>query len=63
MEELVYFDIYGKAEAIRMLLWHAKVPFVDTKLSREEFYKQKQAKRFPSDQVPIFISAQGKVYN
>ena len=39
MQELVYFDIYGKAEAIRMLFWHAKVPFIDTKLSREEFYK------------------------
>ncbi len=34
--KVIYFDLYGRAEAIRMLLTHAKVPFEDVRLSKEE---------------------------
>ena len=34
--KLYYFDIYGRAEQIRMLLHHAKVEYKDVFLSKEE---------------------------
>ena len=34
---LIYFDIYGRAEAIRALLFHAKVEYEDVRLNWEEF--------------------------
>jgi hypothetical protein len=37
--KLYYFDIYGKAEASRMLLDHAKVPFEDIRINRDELNK------------------------
>lgn len=39
--KLYYFDIYGRAEPIRMLLAHAKVPFEDVRLSGPQFAELK----------------------
>lgn len=33
MPKLIYFDIYGKAEPIRMMLNHAKIQFEDLRLA------------------------------
>ena len=49
--KLVYFQLYGKAESIRMLLTHAKVPFEDKRLSlsdRSEFIRMKESGELPS---------------
>ena len=39
--KLYYFDVYGRAEAIRMLLNHAKVEFEDVRFQKEEWPKMK----------------------
>jgi hypothetical protein len=35
--ELMYFDIAGKAEAIRIAAAYGKMPLTDTRLSRDDF--------------------------
>ena len=40
---LEYFDLHGRADAIRMLLWHAKVDFEDKRYSQEEWAAKKTA--------------------
>ena len=35
--KLYYFDVYGKAEQIRMLLDHAKQPFEEDRYSFEQW--------------------------
>ena len=63
MPKLLYFNLGGRAEHIRLLLNHAKVQFEDIRLSFEEFGKLKADGRFPAGQVPIFIDDQGQEYN
>ena len=63
MPQLLYFDIYGKAEPIRMLLNHAKIAFEDVRLTPEQFREKKEAGEFPSGQVPVWITDSGKKFN
>ena len=49
--KLTYFGLYGRAEATRMCLAHAKVEFEDERLSFPEFGALKAAKG-PSYQLP-----------
>uniref|UniRef100_A0A7S3Z0A6 Glutathione S-transferase n=1 Tax=Lotharella globosa TaxID=91324 RepID=A0A7S3Z0A6_9EUKA len=53
--ELVYFDIPGRAEYIRLAGVIGNVPFKDTRLAREDFIKKKAAGDFPFSQVPVFL--------
>mmetsp|Transcript_32359 Transcript_32359/g.31663 ORF Transcript_32359/g.31663 Transcript_32359/m.31663 type:complete len:100 (-) Transcript_32359:381-680(-) len=59
--KLYYFDSYGRAEAIRMCLTHAKVPFEDIRLTKEEFEKLKTEKELEFGQLPL-IEHEGKIY-
>jgi hypothetical protein len=41
--KVYYFDIFGKADAIRMILTHAKVPFDDVRVNGDDIKALKQA--------------------
>ncbi len=51
--KLYYFDIYGRAEAIRMLLHHAKVEFEDVRINGETLGEMKAAGQLEFGQVPM----------
>jgi hypothetical protein len=57
---LVYFDVYMRAEPIRIMLTHAGVKFKDFRIKEAaEFHRMKNAGRFPAGQVPVFITSNG----
>ena len=58
--KLYYFDIYGRAEAIRLLLHHAKVEYVDERLKGQEFVELKP--KFEFGTVPV-LEDNGKTYS
>ena len=62
--KLIYFDVYMKAEPIRMILNHAGVNYFDYRIKDElEFQQMKKEGLFPAGQVPVFICADGRVLN
>merc|ERR1712062_168269 len=50
--KLLYFGIAGKAEAIRLALTYAKIPFEDYKFKDGEFTKMKESGELNFGQVP-----------
>ena len=60
--KLYYFDVYGRAEAIRMLLHHAKVEFTDVIVTKEEVEKMKADGKLEFGQVPV-IEHNGKFFS
>ena len=59
--KVYYFDTYGYAECIRILLDYVKANWEDVRLSREEFQKLKADGKFEFGQVPA-LEHEGKVY-
>ncbi|UQA62426.1 glutathione S-transferase family protein [Polyangium aurulentum] len=59
--ELVYFDIRGRAEPIRLLLAYTRTPHVDRGIKREDWPAVKAT--VPLGQVPILIerSSEGEI--
>ena len=51
--KLYYFDIYGRAEAIRMLLTHAKQDFEDHRISGEQLAELKAEGKLEFGQLPM----------
>jgi glutathione S-transferase len=51
--KLYYFDIYGRAEGIRMLLTHAKAEFEDVRVNGESLAELKAAGKLEFGQVPM----------
>lgn len=60
--KFLYFDIYARGEAIRMLAHHCKIHFVDERLTFDQFREKKAAGFFINGQVPVWIE-NGKQYN
>lgn len=58
---LWYFGNYCQAEAIRMLLHHAKVKFDDRVLTLDEFKIKK--KEFPNEALPCYQDDYGHKYS
>jgi glutathione S-transferase len=59
--KLYYFDGYGRAEAIRMLLTKAKVPFEDVRIASKDWTTKKAELPLEFGQVPA-IDIDGQVY-
>lgn len=59
--KLYYFDIYGRAEVIRILLTHAKVEFEDIRVTNEESAKMKAEGKLEFGQLPV-IEKEGHFY-
>ena len=60
--KLVYFPVYARGEAIRMLCHHANLAFKDERVTFEEFGARKAAGEFPVGQVPVWCE-NGKMFN
>ena len=58
--KLYYFDIFGRAESIRMILNHAKVPFEDVRINGEKLAEMKASGVLEFGQVPMLETADGK---
>jgi glutathione S-transferase len=51
--KLYYFDIFGRAEAIRMLLAHAKHEFEDVRINKDQLQELKNEGKLEFGQVPM----------
>jgi len=60
--KLYYFDIYGRAEPIRMLLWHAKIEYEDVRIGPSELAGLKADGKLEFGQVPV-IEHDGKFFS
>ena len=50
---LVYFDLYGRAEPIRMALWKAGIQYEDKRLSEDKFKMFQKHGQLPFGTLPI----------
>ena len=58
--KVYYFDLYGRAEPIRMMLSQAKVEFEDVRLTKEQFAEMKESGNLEFGQLPAFETEDGK---
>ena len=50
--KVVYFDLFARAEPIRMMLSYAKVPFEDVRINGEQLKTMKEEGQLEYGQVP-----------
>ena len=62
MPKLIYFDVQGRAQAIRFLLQSKGVEFEDQRITREEWGAIKAAGTYGESQTPIYVTDDGKYY-
>ena len=61
MVKVYYFDGYGRAECIRMLLTHAKVEFTDVRITPTEWPTMKTELNLEFGQLPA-VEIDGTFY-
>ena len=59
--KLYYFDVYARAEPLRMALSYAKVDYEDIRVTREQFAKMKEEGKLEFGQLPV-IEKDGKFF-
>ncbi|CDW72912.1 glutathione s-transferase [Stylonychia lemnae] len=57
--KLHYFNFYGRAESVRMLLHHAKVPFTECPITYQDWPKIKSSGLCEFEQIPV-LETDGK---
>jgi len=60
--KLFFFNFKGRAEAIRLMLTIANVPFEDIRLSQEKFKEMKDSGCFKFGEIPV-LEIDGKQYS
>ncbi len=55
MSKFVYFPLYARGAAIKMLLSHGKVEYEDDAVTFEQFAPRKAAGEFPNGQLPVWV--------
>ena len=60
--KLYYFDMPGRAEMIRLMLKHMKMPFQDIRIKMEDWPKEKESGKFELKQLPLIICEPCGVY-
>ena len=63
MPKLIYFDVYGKAEAIRMLCWKAGVEYEDDRCGFLRYRFLRWLGKLPGNQLPIWVEDDGTTRN
>lgn len=51
--KITYFDFGGKGEPLRLAAYYAGIPFIDERLTRDEFIRRKESGALPFGQVPL----------
>ncbi len=51
--QVVYFDIKGKGEPIRLLFFLSGIDFEDVRMKPDEFMERKANNEFPYGQLPL----------
>ena len=61
--KLYYFDIYGRAESIRFLLSHGKIPYENVNVGNDNLLATlKDSGKLEFGQVPMLETTEGKRY-
>ena len=50
--DIEYFDLHGRALQLRMLAWYCNVPFKETRITQEEFDRNKKNGKYRFNVVP-----------
>lgn len=59
--DLYFFDHYGRAEQIRMLLNHAKIEYNDMRVTKDKFEQMKADGKLEFCKLPC-LTKDGKIY-
>ena len=60
--KIYYFDVYGRAEALRFLLTHAKVEYENVNINKEKMEEMTEKGELEFGLVPV-VEHDGKFYN
>ena len=59
----IYMGFYGRGEAVRMLLYHAKILYDMVVVTRDQIATMRAKGQLPSGQVPVWVTPDKRVLN